>query len=96
MLTATKIKGFKTNKSFYYLWDKTKQRGYGRLGIRCYSFGSNVFVFRFFVKGQHHFIQLGAFLQMSLDTARTFARTYGCILKDGLLIPLTDTAYSLL
>ncbi|WP_061013003.1 tyrosine-type recombinase/integrase [Photobacterium leiognathi] len=84
MLTATKIKGFKTNKSFDYLWDKTNQRGCGRLGVRCYSSGSKVFVFRFFVNGQRYFIQLGAFPQMALDTARTLAQTYGGMLKEGL------------
>ncbi|MGD6736318.1 tyrosine-type recombinase/integrase (plasmid) [Photobacterium leiognathi subsp. mandapamensis] len=84
MLTATKFKGFKTDKSCEYLWDKTNQRGCGRLGIRGSSAGSKVFVFRFFIEGQRHFIQLGTFPQMSLDNARTLAQTYGGNVKEEL------------
>ncbi|OBU14741.1 site-specific integrase [Photobacterium aquimaris] len=84
MLTVTQIKGYKTKGACEYLWDQSKMRGVGRLGVQCLSSGSKVFVFRFFVGNKRNFIQLGSFPAMSLEAARTLAQKYGGMLKQGL------------
>ncbi len=62
MLTVKEIKGLQPKKSPYYVWDKTGERGKGRLGVQVMPSGSINFKFRYF-KGPNNaqFIPLGKF-----------------------------------
>ncbi len=84
MLTSKQISSFKPKNNHYYKWDKTNERGMGRLGIHIIKSGTKVFKFRFFVNEKAVFIKIGTFPQVSLSIAREKAKLYSLMLDKGL------------
>lgn len=83
MWTMNEVKGFKPKARQYEVFDNTRQRGVGRLGVTVAPSGSKTFIFRFFWDGSRATIQLGKFPEMSLTQARDLAGQYGAQLKQG-------------
>ncbi|EGR0791070.1 site-specific integrase [Vibrio vulnificus] len=85
MLTVKEIKGLQPKKSPYYVWDKTGERGKGRLGVQVMPSGSINFKFRYF-KGPNNaqFIPLGKFPGMTLSQARDLCKEYSDLLSQGI------------
>ena len=84
MLTQKEVTSLKKKSSAYYVWDDTKTKGTGRLGIKVLTSGSKAWVFRYFRSGKRAFIQLGRFPELSLSDARQKAKEYGLQLKQGI------------
>ncbi|HCG7071424.1 TPA: site-specific integrase [Vibrio parahaemolyticus] len=93
MLTVKEIKGLQPKKSPYYVWDKTGERGKGRLGVQVMPSGSINFKFRYF-KGPNNaqFIPLGKFPGMTLSHARDLCKEYSDLLSQG-IDPKTELKY---
>lgn len=87
MLTVTKIQSATSNKNAYYLWDKSGQRGTGRLGVKIFASGKKMFVFRYYQKRKEKFISLGLFSSraggMTLIEAREQAQVFSQLLLNG-------------
>ena len=84
MLTVKEIKGLRPRKSPYYTWDKSGERGKGRLGVQVMPSGSINFKFRYFKDSKPIFIQLGKMPGMTLSQARDLCKKYGDLLSQGL------------
>jgi integrase len=84
MISTKKIIGLKPKKSAYYVWDDDGTKGTGRLGVKIMASGSKIFVFRYYEESKRRFIQLGQYPTLSLVDARTKAREYGLLLKQGI------------
>lgn len=83
MLTMNEIKGLKPKERQYEVFEDSREKGTGRLGVTVGTSGSKTFIFRFFWEGKRQFMQLGKFPEMSLSTARDLAKFYGGQLKSG-------------
>lgn len=84
MLTIASIRTSRSKKSSYYLWDNTRQRGVGRLGVKVNPGGSKYFVYRFYKKKRVHFIMLGsATVGLSLSEARQIANELSEEMRKG-------------
>ncbi|MGI9948586.1 tyrosine-type recombinase/integrase [Vibrio hyugaensis] len=84
MLTVKEIKGLKPKKTPYYTWDKSGERGKGRLGVQVMPSGAINFKFRYFKHSKSIFIQLGKMPGMSLALARDLCKEYGDLLSQGI------------
>jgi len=84
MFTQTKLKGLKPRERQYEVYEDSKQKGTGRLGVIVGTSGVKTFVFRFFWEGKRQFIQLGKFPEMQLTEAHDKAKLHGAQLKSGL------------
>ena len=83
MLTMNEIKGLKPKERQYEVYEDSREKGTGRLGVSVGTSGSKIFIFRFFWEGKRQFLQLGKFPEMSLSDARDLAKFYGGQLKSG-------------
>ncbi|MBT0727176.1 tyrosine-type recombinase/integrase [Rosenbergiella australiborealis] len=66
------------------MWDKTSERGSGRLGVKVETSGQKIFYFRFYWEGKRSFILLGRFPEMSLAKARQLIHDYAGNLKESI------------
>lgn len=69
--------------SAYQVWDKSGERGAGRLGVKVEPSGQRVFYYRYYWDAKRHFIQFGRYPEMSLAQARQLAKGYAGTLKEG-------------
>lgn len=83
MWTVNELKGMKPKARQYELFENTRQRGVGRLGVSITPNGAKTFIFRFFWEGARKTITLGKFPGLSLTQARDLAGQYGAMLKQG-------------
>ncbi|CAM4458309.1 tyrosine-type recombinase/integrase [Vibrio agarivorans] len=84
MLTAKEIKSFKPKSTPYYRWDKSGERGKGRLAVQVSPSGSKSFKFRYFKNTKPVFIALGKLPGMTLSQARDLTKEYSGMLSQGL------------
>lgn len=77
------VRGLKARYSAYQVWDKSGERGAGRLGVKVEPSGQRVFYYRYYWDAKRHFIQLGRYPEMSLAQARQLAKGYAGTLKEG-------------
>lgn len=77
------ITSLQAKKSAYYTWDKTAERGKGRLGVKVTPKGTKTFTFRYFKNSNPSFIRIGTFPQISLAKARKVAESYSNLLDSG-------------
>ncbi|MCU8124190.1 integrase arm-type DNA-binding domain-containing protein [Vibrio vulnificus] len=84
MLTVNQIKSLKPRSSSYYVWDKTRERGKGRMGIKIQPSGSISFTFRYYKNSKPQFINLGKFPGMSLSNARDEANKITVLISNGI------------
>lgn len=82
-LTVSLISGLKPKKTAYYEWDKSGERGAGRLGMKVEPSGQRVFYYRYFWQGKRQFILLGRFPDLSLAQARQQCKEHAGLLKQG-------------
>jgi len=82
-LTDSMVRGLKARDSAYQVWDKSGERGAGRLGVKVEPSGQRVFYYRYYWDAKRHFIQLGRYPEMSLAQARQLAKGYAGTLKEG-------------
>ncbi|MHA6962875.1 tyrosine-type recombinase/integrase [Zobellella denitrificans] len=84
MWTAQEIKGLKPKARQYEVFENSRQRGVGRLGVIVSPTGSKIFIFRFFWEGARVTMQVGKYPEMSLTQARDLTGQYGAMLKQGI------------
>ncbi|GHW45624.1 integrase [Vibrio cholerae] len=87
MLTTKELQALKPQKSPYYKWDKTGERGKtgkGRLGVQVSRAGTVTFKFRYFVNKKANFINIGIFPSISLADARKVAERYSAMVEQGI------------
>ncbi|TOM37027.1 integrase, partial [Vibrio parahaemolyticus] len=84
MLTVKELEGLQPKKSPYYVWDKSRERGTGRLGVQVMPSGSINFKFRYFKDSKAQFISLGKSPSMTLAQARELCKKYSDFLSQGL------------
>lgn len=84
MFTVKAINSYAPRKNSYYEWDKTGERGKGRLGIQILPSGSKVFRFRYFQNSKEQFVTIGFFPGVTLSRARDLAKEYGEMLSQRL------------
>jgi len=77
------VRGLKARDSAYQVWDKSGERGAGRLGVKVEPSGQRVFYYRYYWDAKRHFIQLGRYPEMSLAQARQLTKGYAGTLKEG-------------
>ena len=82
-LTVSMISGLRPKTTAYYEWDKSGERGAGRLGVKVEPSGQRVFYYRYFWQGKRQFILLGRFPEMSLAQARQLSKEHAGLLKEG-------------
>lgn len=82
-LTDSMLRGLKPKSSAYQVWDKSGERGAGRLGIKVEISGQKVFYYRYYWNQKRQFIQLGRYPEMSLAQARQYTQEYAGLLKEG-------------
>lgn len=82
-LTDSLIRGLKPLDAAHYVWDKSGERGAGRLGVKVEPSGQRVFYYRYYWQAQRQFILLGRYPEMSLAQARQQAKGYAGTLKEG-------------
>lgn len=69
-LTDSLIRGLKPLDAAHYVWDKSGERGAGRLGVKVEPSGQRIFYYRYYWQAQRQFILLGRYPEMSLAQAR--------------------------
>ncbi|MGF1694762.1 integrase arm-type DNA-binding domain-containing protein [Vibrio kyushuensis] len=84
MLTVVEINALPAKKNPYYVWDKTAERGKGRLGIQVAPTGAKSFKFRYFKDSKAVFIPIGRFPGVTLARARKTAESYSELLSQGI------------
>jgi len=77
------VRGLKARDSAYQVWDKSGERGAGRLGVKVEPSGQRVFYYRYYWDAKRHFIQLSRYPEMLLAQARKLAKGYAGTLKEG-------------
>ena len=82
-LTDSMVRGLKPRDSAYQVWDKSGERGAGRLGVKVEPSGQRVFYYRYFWVGKRQFILLGRYPEMTLAQARQWVKGYAGVLKEG-------------
>lgn len=83
-LTDSLIRGLKPLDAAHYVWDKSGERGAGRLGVKVEPSGQRVFYYRYYWQAQRQFILLGRYPEMSLAQARQQAKGYAGTLKEDI------------
>ncbi|RZR29845.1 tyrosine-type recombinase/integrase [Vibrio vulnificus] len=84
MLTVNQIKGLKPKKSSFYVWDKSRERGKGRFGVKIQPSGSITYTFRYYKDSKAQFINIGKFPGMSLSNARIASLKYVELISNGI------------
>ncbi|WP_295899467.1 site-specific integrase [uncultured Vibrio sp.] len=84
MLTVVKINSLPAKKNPYYVWEKTAERGTGRLGVQITPAGTKSFKFRYYQNGKIVFIPIGRFPGVTLANARKVADSYSELLSNGI------------
>ncbi|KAB0479324.1 tyrosine-type recombinase/integrase [Vibrio chagasii] len=84
MLTVTQINSLTPKKSSFYAWDKTGERGKGRLGVQVTPAGSKSFKFRYFQSSKAILIPIGRLPGVTLAKARKIAESYSELLSQGI------------
>jgi hypothetical protein len=82
-LTVSLISCLKPKRTAYYEWDKSGERGAGRLGVKVEPSGQRVFYYRYFWQGKRQFILLGRFPELSLAQAKQQCKEHAGLLKEG-------------
>ncbi|OOI03158.1 integrase [Vibrio sp. OULL4] len=84
MLTVNYIKGLKPRAASYYEFEKSRERGKGRFGVKVQPSGAVIYMFRYFVGSKAKFINIGRFPGMTLTNARAASFKYGELLSNGI------------
>ncbi|USH02126.1 integrase arm-type DNA-binding domain-containing protein [Grimontia kaedaensis] len=83
-VTQRELAGLKPKKNAYYVWDNTRTRGTGRLGLKVYPGGRKTFVYRYYRDGKPVFISIGDFPKVSLSDARERIERFSDMLMQGM------------